>query len=210
VGKCVAAVIAVIAAVWFVGNLVYASNVSIARPEGVILASQQDICDIQREPFELAIIGRTTPRADEGTVYIPELGLTAEIADGCFAFRHLTLPRDPMLVSLEVRAEGYRPTMWQNYIRLTRGVAPNFTPRLEVGDGYQTFDMCVDILSIRPSERSAAQSEHAKLCPTALPDVGRGGDAARSGRILTVFLVVLAAGSGVVAGIGYRTWKTKG
>jgi hypothetical protein len=168
-------------------------------------SGQEDACGRPREPGELAILGRTTPAVDQGTVRIPELDLTSEIVAGCFEFRNLSLPQDPMLLSFEIRVDGHRPTTWAYWIVLGTGYAPNFTPRLEVGDQPQTFDLCAYILSITPSERSAAQNQQASLCAQLpntgrLPEAGGGGAIADSGPLIVSVLIALIGAALICAG----------
>ena len=70
-------------------------------------------CSGLRAPGEVAIIVRVN--AQSGTVSVPELNLTASIANGCFEFRNLALPQSPMLITFHVTADGFPPTTWAHY-----------------------------------------------------------------------------------------------
>ena len=171
-------------------------------------SGQESACDRPREPGELAVMGGTTPSVNQGIVRIPELDLTSEIVDGCFEFRNLTLPQDPMLVSFEIRVEGFRPATWANFIVLAAGSAPIFTPRLEPGDTPVLFDRCPGLLSTPQEELSAAGHQHAQLCaqlPSAsrLPEMG-AGPVAHSRSPLAAALLALAGAALVGAGTAMR------
>lgn len=100
-----------------------------------------------------------------GRVTIPELGVAQELAlDGSFNFSDLSMPRDPMLISVEVQADGYRPTTWANYIVLYPDTGPHFTPRIELGEEPKLIDSCPGLLATPPMELSAAMGGHARLC----------------------------------------------
>ena len=171
-------------------------------------SGQESACDRPREHGELAVMGGTTPPVDQGIVRIPELDLTSEIVDGCFEFRNLTLPQDPMLVSFAIRVEGFRPATWANFIVLAAGRAPTFTPRLEPGDTPVLFDRFPGLLSTPQEELSAAGHQPAQLCaqlPSAsrLPEMG-AGPVARSRSPLAAALLALAGASLVCAGAAVR------
>ena len=129
---------------------------------------------------ETAIIGSTLPPVPLGTASVPELGLTVSIVDGRFELRSLRLPRDPMLISVEVRAEGFSPTTLANYFALSSGVTANVTVPLTRGSAPVFADPCPDLLA-HPQDQSAAQQLHAQLCAelVALPSTG---SALRHGR----------------------------
>lgn len=102
-----------------------------------------------------------------GRVSIPELGVAQELAlDGSYNFTDLSLPRYPMLVSVEVRADGYRPTTWASYIVLHPDSGPIFTPRIESGDAPMLIDPCPDLVAYSrgSGRKSAAQELRAELC----------------------------------------------
>lgn len=111
------------------------------------------------------VVEEITEPVTNGTVSIPELGVEQPLGpDGSFSFRRLEFSRDHMLVSVEVEAEGFRPTTWANYLVLSAGTGPNFTPRIEFGDEPYLIDPCPDLLATPPLELSAAQGGHARLC----------------------------------------------
>ena len=173
------------------------------------VSGQQNACGLPREPGEIAVLGRTNPAVAQGTVRIPELNLTSEIVAGCFEFRNLTLPQDPMLVSFEIRVEGFRPTTWANFIVLSMGTAPNFTPRLKTGDVPELIDPCADLLSTPREKLSAAGNQQAQLCAQltstgALPDMGGGAAAIGSGAPLAPALLALAGAALICAGAAMR------
>ena len=179
------------------------------------LPEAENACGGPREPSELAILGETNPPVDHGTVRIPELDLTSEIMDGCFEFRNLTLPQDPMLVSFEIRVDGYRPTTWANFIVLTAGSSPIFTPRLEPGDMPELIDPCPDLLSTPQEDLSAAGHLQAQLCAQlaatgTLPETGGSGPVAGSGLPLTPELLALVGAALILAGTATRHIRRKG
>ena len=69
-----------------------------------------------------------------------------------------------MLASVEVQADGYRPTTGANNFVLYRGLGAIFTPRLELGNEPKLTDPCPDLLATPPIELSAARGGHARLC----------------------------------------------
>ena len=102
-----------------------------------------------------------------GRVSIPELGVEQPLGpDGSFSFRRLELPQIPMLVSVEVEADGYRPTTWANNLVLYRGLGWNFTPRLVLGNEPKLTDACPDLMAYSrgSGRKSAAQELRAELC----------------------------------------------
>lgn len=176
------------------------------------VSEQEDACGRSREPGEIAILGQTMPSAGRGTVRIPELDLTSEIVDGCFEFRNLILPQDPMLVSFEFRVEGYRPATWANYIVLSIGSAPIFTPTLEPGDEPMLIDPCPNLLSTPQQELSAAQRGQAQLCAQladagTLPETGGGGPVARSSSPVAIGLLALVSAALFSAGAAARVTR---
>lgn len=150
---------------------------------------------------ETAVLG--TISAQSGTVAIPELGLTAAIVNGCFEFRHLTLPRSPMLVSIEISADSLQPAVWAHYIVLATGESVTFTPTLHIGAATERVDPCPSLLS-HPQMMSAAQQLQTQLCaelagggigPSSigLPGTGIGVEANRAPRSLASSALRLAA-----------------
>lgn len=102
-----------------------------------------------------------------GRVTILELGVEQPLGpDGSFSFRRLQFSRGHMLVSLEVQAEGFRPTTWANRLVLSAGTGPNFTPRIELGAEPKLTDPCPDLVAYSrgSGRKSAAQELHAELC----------------------------------------------
>jgi hypothetical protein len=177
-----------------------------ASGEGTPVLAQEGPCDIQREPGELAILGETTPPVNQGSVQIPELNVSSEISNGCFAFRHLRLPEDPMLISFQVTSSGYRPTTWANWLLVSSGSAPTFTPELEVGDDPQTFDLCAEILVIPSGERSAAQAEHLRFCPASLPHAGAVARDPDPLRLRAIYSLLVMGAFFLGAGVLSRWW----
>ena len=169
-------------------------------------SGQEQSCGLDRGPGEVAILGSTTPSVDGGTVTIPELGLTSEINTGCFEFRNLELPQNPMLVSFEIDVEGYRPTTWAHYIVVGTETAPNFDPMLEMGEEPRLIDPCPELLTMAPGARSAAQNEHAELCeqlPGGLPIAG-GGAATPVNWLLIAGLLAGFGTAGILAVSAHR------
>jgi hypothetical protein len=130
-----------------------------------------------------------------GTVRIPELGLAATIENGCAEFQDITLPRNPMLLSFEITAEGYRPSTWANYLVMAQGQQANFTPTLHLGSEPEHIDPCPDLIANAPS-RSAAEQQHAQLCADLL-GVTLPGTGAGAGETGTPYWPWLAALAGV-------------
>lgn len=140
---------------------------------GCDLAAGQEAnqCGLPPAPGELAIIGRTNPSAEAGSVTIPELSLSSPITEGCFEFRDIVLPRDPMLLSFDIRARGFRPQIWANYIVLGAGSGGvHFTPTLHLGSELELINPCPSLLA-NPQTQSAAEQLHAALCAQ-LPRTG--------------------------------------
>jgi len=172
------------------GTMTRASN--LVSTEVLAPSMQESACGGPRSPEEIAVIGETFPAVNGGTVRIPELELTSQIVDGCFEFRNLRLPRDPMLVTFHVRVEGYRPTTWANYVVVGTGYAPNFTARLVTDSEAEVIDPCPGLLA--GPARSAADQQHATLCAQ-LPNAGTGGSARPSARgITTTFMLLSTVG----------------
>ncbi len=177
-----------------------------------LIAPRQDVpCGRVPEPGEVYVFGWVP--AAHGTARIPELDLTVPITGGCFEFRNLVLPRDPMLISIEITAEGYRPATWANYIVLSAaGGGPTFTPTLHPGTEPEIIDPCPSLLA-HAHEQSAADQIHAELCAQLqLPATGTGlreGDGTLGATALLVALVgaaALAAGASLwVLGGGATT-----
>ncbi len=157
-------------------------------------------CGSPREAGEVAIIGHVT--SDHGSVTIPEFNLTVPITStGCFQFRHLQLPRSPMLVSFITEAEGYRPLRWANYVILDAGAGgPNFNPPMRPGSLLDVFDPCPNLLA-HPQTQSAVEQLHASLCAqllgepsSTLPQAGTGSDGVDGNQFLALALAAAVAG----------------
>jgi hypothetical protein len=160
-------------------------------------------CGSPAEQGELTVTGRVP--TDHGTVTLPELHLTTLITSaGCFEFRHIQLPRSPMLVSVDVEADGYRPIRWANYLILITGTGgPIFTPPLRPGSLPDVFDPCPGLIA-HPQTQSAAIQFQASLCeqllvaPTpvgdhvSLPLTGTGATDEREGQPLAEIALLLA------------------
>ena len=171
-------------------------------------------------PDETAVIGTVLGEVDatvdgtqlteaplpEGDVRIPELGLSTTITQGCFAFRDLVLPQDPMLVSIEIESPGYRPATWANYLVLSAGAQVTFNGMLHLGTEPELTDPCPSLLATPAEQLSAAQQQHATLCAAlqdaasaSLPITGSGGD---TGGASTPLLPLALAGAGLVVVAG--------
>ncbi len=153
--------------------------------------SPESTCGRARDPGEVAIMGTTIPPVDGATIRIPELNLTYTTVRGCYEFRHLVPPHDPMLVSFEVRADGYRPLTWLNYTVLRSSGGFNFTPPLYPGSEPILVDFCAGLLEdmATPQRLSAAQQGQATLCAQ-LPHAGTGMPSAHPWRKGVMLLVV--------------------
>jgi hypothetical protein len=167
-----------------------------------LIAPRQDVpCGRVPEAGEVYVFGWVP--AAHGTARIPELDLTVPITGGCFEFRNLVLPRDPMLISIEITAEGYRPATWANYIVLSAaGGGPTFTPTLHPGTEPEIIDPCPTLLA-HAHEQSAADQIHAELCAQLqLPATGTGVRAGGGTLGATALLLALAGGVGVALAFG--------
>lgn len=142
-----------------------------------------------------------------GRVTILELNVSQPLAkDGTFTFSNLTLPQDPMLVSYEIRAEGYRPTTWANMHVLTARSAPILTLPLEPGDEPKLIDWCPDLLARPQEDLSAVGHQHAEFC-SQLPKAGGGGPMGGSGAPVGALPLVLALVGAVLVGVGTMTHR---
>jgi hypothetical protein len=160
-------------------------------------------CGHVRSEGEAAIIGHIN--AQSGTVSIPELNLTTSITSGaidathqgCFEFRDLAPPQDPMLISFKVTADGFRPTTWMHDV--WDGGGPDITLTLEPGTEAQVFDPCPNLIA-NPQTQSAAIQQQATLCAkllgASLPNTGSGYRATTSA---SAWIMLLLAFSGVTS-----------
>jgi hypothetical protein len=128
-------------------------------------------------PGETAVFGSLG--SSDGTIRIPELGLTAPISDGCFAFRHIELSAPRVLISFEISADDLQPAIWANEVVLASGEQANFTPSLHEGTATEREDACPALLRSAPDGLSAADQVHRTLCLSAgahsgLPNTGSG------------------------------------
>jgi hypothetical protein len=167
-------------------------------------------CGSPARPGELAILGTTIPPVDGATVRIPELNLTYTTVGGCYEFRNVVLPHDPMLVSFEVRAEGYRSLTWLHYlIESAASGGIGFNPPLRPGTEPDYIDFCSPpppqnpAPTGSPQRESAYNQEHAALCAQ-LPSAGTGPgvrtrDASAGFLLLLVGFALLCAGITVYA-----------
>ena len=162
-------------------------------------------CGSPRSPGEVAIIGHTN--ASSGTVVVPELDLTSSISGGCFELRNLSLPQDPILITFEITADGFRPTTWLHYIVWggTSG-GPDITLNLEAGTEPQVFDPCPALLA-NPQDQSAALAQHAALCAELIdedanfPATGSGNEL-ESPRALVASVLFLVVGGFLSIAVG--------
>lgn len=100
-----------------------------------------------------------------GIVTILELGVGQPLgADGSFSFRHLEMSEDHMLVSVQVQADGYRPTTWANRLVLSPDVGPDFALRIELGEEPMLTDYCAELLAAPEGSLSEKGHLHAQLC----------------------------------------------
>ena len=140
---------------------------------------------VDRTIVDGVVVDQTEVPVTHGHITIIELDATQPLAaDGTFNFPNLLLPEEPMLVSIEIRAVGYRPTTWANYLLMFGGTGPNFTPNLEPGGKPKVIDLCPELLVTPRDELSAVTGLMAKLCaelPKAdLPAAGSGSSPSES------------------------------
>ncbi len=153
-------------------------------------------CSGFRAPGEVAIIVHVN--AQSGTVSVPELNLTASIADGCFEFRNLALPQDPMLITFNITADGFPPTTFAHYL-VSGGTSggPDITFTLHPGTEPVVIDPCPGLLA-HPQEQSAVLQMQAELCAQVqLPATGTGVRAGDGTVGATALLLALGGGAGV-------------
>ena len=122
---------------------------------------------VEQKMVDGVVVDEILEPVTNGRVTILELGVEQPLGpDGSFSFRRLQFSRGHMLVSLEVQAEGFRPTTWANRLVLSAGTGPNFTPRIELGTEPKLTDPCPDLVAYSrgTGRKSAAQELHAELC----------------------------------------------
>jgi hypothetical protein len=184
-----------------------------AAPVPALAPTMEPACGSGVNSGETAVLGFIP--AQSGTVRIPELNLEAPILSGCFEFRHLTLPRSPMLLSFDISAESLQPAVWANYIVLDAGQSVNFTPQLHAGTVAERLDPCPDLIA-RPQTMSAALQRQAELCaalainsarPVQLSDTGSGLQSSGDRRFTAVVLVMLLVGGTAMMGGAVRALR---
>lgn len=161
-----------------------------------------------------SIRGYTLPRGEDGTIRIPELSLEEKIVDGYFEFSNIELPRSPMLVSLEVEVDGFRPETRANGIVLVEGLVVNYTFVLAPGDEPLFHDTCAGFASTPDAELSAAAQQHKQLCveleaangraADVLPGTGTDPPGGRGALTLVLAVLITAAGGLVGAALLLR------
>jgi hypothetical protein len=160
-------------------------------------------CENPLAPGYDTILGHVN--APTGTVMIPELNLTTSITNGCFAFKNVALPQEPMLISFQFTAPGYRPTTLRNYIPVAAGSGPILGFTLEEGTEPEVIDPCPDLIA-HPPTYSAAIEEHARLCAqlqgSSLPSTGTGQRGA-STPLSALLLLALGGMIALTAGAGF-------
>ena len=161
---------------------------------------------------ETAVVGVIL--APNGRVTIPELGLTVDIVNACFEFRHLTLPRSPMLLSFDISADDLQPAHWANELVLTTGNQAFFTPALHQSSAPERVDPCPTLLQTPQQQLSAAEQQQASLCPNApprtpaLPSTGTGSGSSLATR-KTLLLLGLGANALLVCVLAGLQWRRR-
>lgn len=146
---------------------------------------------------ETGIRGMTVPAVASGSVGIPELGLSTDIAQGYFEFSDIALSSDIVLVSLRVEVDGFRSITQAHSIVLAVGTTPVLTVVLTPGNEPLVTDPCPGLLSTPQAELTAPSQLHASLCAQ-LPRVGTGGDLSRERKDVVVTLLALLVVGGIV------------
>jgi hypothetical protein len=187
-------------------TVVLALLIFLGPKEGTALAqtaTPPSGCENPLAPGYNTILGHVN--ALTGTVMIPELNLTTSITNGCFAFKNVARPQEPMLISFKVTADGFRPTTWMHDI-VWGGSGPDITLTLEPGTEPEIIDPCPDLIA-HPPTYSAAIEQHAELCAqlqgSSLPSTGTGQRGASTPRG-ALLLLVLGGIMALTAGAALR------
>lgn len=133
-------------------------------------------CENPLAPGYDTILGHVN--APTGTVMIPELNLTTSITNGCFAFKNVALPQEPVLISFQITADGFRPTTWAHYVVISvASGGPMLTFTLDAGTEPKIIDPCPELIA-HPPTYSAAIEGQTELCAqlqgSSLPSTGTG------------------------------------
>ncbi len=154
---------------------------ALARGEGVVSATSPAFTNLTGKVSHIVeqimvdgVLEREILKpVTNGRVSLPGLGASQPLGpDGSFSFRRLELSEIPMMVSVEVQADGYRPTTWVNRLVLYGGLGPNFTLRVEFGEAPMRRDYCSELLAAPEVSLSASGLLHAQLC-SELPNANR-------------------------------------
>ena len=149
------------------------AGVALARREGAVSATSPAFTNLTGKVshiVEQIMVDGVQEReilkpVTNGRISLPGLGVSQPLGpDGSFSFRRLELSEIPMMVSVEVQADGYRPTTWVNRLVLYGGLGPNFTLRVEFGEAPMRRDYCSELLAAPEVALSASGLLHAQLC----------------------------------------------